>query len=248
MNRTPALLGAALLLSCLIVATGLTAALYHPPISAPTHVTKTIIAKKPSNTITTTTSVTTSSNVTELAVTMTFPNGSSFQSGVLYAGALASNVSNSQYLFQKITPGIYPLSLKETSDVYLPPTNVELSSGLNYVNITVYELSTYVLYFDNGVEINGTQPGPSIFAQNASAVELSIINNTTLIHDLGVVSILGNESASNVLFNSLSVALNAGGSTNDTFIVSSPGAYYYEDLIGSHALDGDYGYFIVNSS
>jgi len=243
MNRVAAIIGAMLLLSIVIVATILTALLYLPQ-RTPANPTTTIVVH-PINVTTTSSGPAASSDKTQLIVMLEFPNGSMFDAGVLHAGTLSANQSNGKYLFPKIDPGTYPLSLKGTTNVYLSPTNLQLSAGLNYVNLTVYEMKTFVLYFNNGLSINGTNPGPSIIVQNSSAVQLEIINNTTLIHNLGVVMYLANENSSNILFNSLSLTLNAGGSTNETFIVTMPGEFYYEDLIGNHAHDGDYGSFYV---
>ncbi|MGI0090983.1 MAG: hypothetical protein ACREBS_04680 [Nitrososphaerales archaeon] len=259
MNRGPALIGSVLLLSILILGTVVTAVLYSPPRTAPTQTTATITARTVSSIITITVSnnVTTNSssitkttalNKTQLAVKMNFPNGSNFDSGVLYAGSLSTNASNGEFVFPKINPGTYPLSIKGARSVYLPPTVLQLSAGVNFANITVYPVNTFVLYFSNGLYINGTQPGPSIIVPNASAVELVLINNTTLIHNLAVVRTLGNESSENILFNSLSYPLNAGGTLNDTFVVTTPGYFYYEDLIGNHARAGDNGPFYVLSS
>jgi hypothetical protein len=246
MNRTPALIATALLLSIVVAGTALSAVLYVPQKSVPARPITTITAQL----ITTTSAEATNSssttvNQTELIVTMHFPNGSSFNSGVLYAGTQSVNSSNGQFVFSKISPGTYPLSLKKANNVYLSPTNVQLSSGANHVNVLVYSMSTFFLYFNDGLSINGTQPGPPIIVSNATAVELVIFNNTTLIHNLGIVESLTNENSSNILFSSLSLTLNAGGSTNDTFVVAKSGSYYYEDLIGNHGHDGDYGSFYV---
>jgi hypothetical protein len=249
MNRTPALIATALLLSLVVAGTTFSAILYVPQKSFPVHAVTTTITAHPIATTTAQTSNSSSStaNQTELIVSMHFPNGSSSDSGVLYAGTQSVNSSNGEYNFSKITPGIYPLSLKKASNVYLSPTNVQLSSGVNHVDVLVYAVSIFVLYFNNGLSINGTQPGPPIIVSNASAVELVIFNNTTLIHNLGIVESLTNQNSSNVLFDSLSLTLNAGGSTNDTFVVNKSGSYYYEDLIGNHGHDGDYGSFYVLS-
>ncbi len=243
MNRWPALLGSGLLLSVLVIAMVLTAVFYVPQQSVPTHVTTIITAHAITSVVTTTSSTTV--NATELTVMMDFPNGSTFDSGILSAGTLSANATRGEFFFPKIAPGTYPLALKNTTHVYLLPTNLKLRAGLNYANVTVYQMNTFVIYLNNGLSMNGTQPGPAIIAHNASAVELVIINNSTLIHNVGVVMNLGNASSLNILFNSLSLTLSAGGSTNDTFIVTRTGNFYYEDLIGDHALAGDYGFFYV---
>ena len=59
------------------------------------------------------------------------------------------------------------------------------------------------------------------------------------------MSNLYNTSVSNVLFNSLSNTINAGGTSNDTFIVSKIGTFYYQSMVGNQARQGEYGYFTV---
>lgn len=235
MHRASVIFGTALLLSIILAATVLASIVYMPRRSTPQPTTTALVSTSSAP-----------SNETKLVVRARLPNGTNFSSGLLHAGDFSTNASsNQQYVFSKINPGTYPLSFTEAGTIYLPPTNVKVSAGLNHANITIYPLSIFVIYETDGLSLNGTQPGPTIQVMNGTAVQLVIRNNTTLIHSLAVVESVANESSANILFNSLSDTLNAGGTTNATFVVTMPGSFFYEDIIGNHARVGEYGVFDV---
>ena len=238
MRNAAAVFGASLLLAVLITATIAIADFYHPPIPpAPVSSTSTITAL--------TSHASSSPNRTDLFVRLAFANGTLLRGALLSAGPYLANSSTGTYEFPKIQPGNLSLLLSARVPAYLPPAEIDVLTGTNYANVTVYPLSIFTLILNNGLDINGSQPGPPIQAKNSTAVRLVIRNNTTLIHNIAVSNTLDNISSSNILFSSLSITLNAGGSTNDTFIVTNPGEYYYVDLIGNHAKDGEYGAFLV---
>jgi hypothetical protein len=229
-----ALVATALLLLVIVCATVITAIAFPSPSAKPTLTPPVVSAR-----------TTSSATVTKLQITIAFPNGTRFVSGSLSAGGMKSVIFNETYLFDSITPGNYSVTYSGNQSVYLPPTTVSVSSGINVAKLTVYKIVTFVLVNSPNLTFNNTSPGPSIMVDNGTAVRITLRNNSSLIHDFAVVKILGNVSTSNVLFGSTSDTLNAGGTTNDTFVVTSPGSFYYQDLIGSHAKDGEYGYFLV---
>jgi len=232
-----ALLATALLLSIIVVATIVTALIFQPNVHTQT------------TAPTVTASVTSATNSsTSLLVTLHFPNGTRFTGGTLTAGTASSQTVNGSYYFPALLPGNYSIAFSATPPgyrVYLPSTSVRVQTGINHANLTIYSLVIFVLIETSALEYNNTSPGPTISAQNNTAVRLVIRNNTTLIHNVAIVETIANSSAANILFASLSNTLNAGGTTNDTFIVNRVGLFFYECLIGSHARDGEYGTFIV---
>jgi len=187
-------------------------------------------------------------NETRLVINLAFPNGTRFNGGDLVAGSTITKGANGSYTFTTLIPGNYSLSFQGNESVYLPPTTVHLSPGISFANLTIYRMEIYTLIETANLGYNNSQPGPLIQVPNGTAVRIVLHNNTTLIHNLAIVQTLGNVSGSNIMFASLSDTLNAGGSTNDTFFVNKVGAFYYECLIGSHARDGEYGYFIVTNN
>jgi hypothetical protein len=237
MQRIAAVIATLLLLSVLLTATTVVAVLYAPP-SGPRQsvVTSTLTVSRVS-----------SSNATQLSVNLKFVNQTFFDRGVLSAGPYATNGSSGEFFFPKVSPGNYTLTISSAPSIFLPATTINVLPGLNYANVTIFQREIVFLYFTNGLSINGTSPGPIIDLPNSTAATFVITNNTTLIHNFAVVESLSNQNSTNVVFNSLSITLNAGGSTNDTFILSSPGTYFYEDLIGNHARDGVWGIFIVKA-
>ena len=239
MKTASAILGTSLLLGVLIVGTVVAATFYKiPKIETVAPSTSTIVASTSSVKSTT-------SESTELFVRLIFPNRTESTKGILSAGPFSANGTSGAYPFPKITPGNYTLSLSGAPEVYLPPTTLDVSLGSNYANVTVYKLNTFLLYDTNGLTLNGTQPGPPIQVANGTAVRIVLRNNTTLIHNIAVVKNLSNTNSSNIMFDSTSQTLNAGGTTNDTFVVTIPGSYYYADLIGNYAHDGEWGFFLV---
>lgn len=222
-----------LLLLVIMGATVLVALAFPPAPAAPKPTTPVVSA------------TTSTANVTKLQIILAFPNGTRFSSGSLSAAGMISEIYNQTFLFNTIAPGNYSLTYSGNASVYLPPTTISVSSGLNVAKLAVYRMITIVLVDSPNLAYNNTTPGPSIVVDNGTAVRLTLKNNSSLIHDVAVVRTLGNVSTSNVLFGSTSDTLNAGGTTNDTFIVSTPGSFYYQDLIGNHAKDGEYGYFLV---
>ena len=237
MRSSAALIGIVLLLSIIIGATALTAFFFQPNV----------------RTLTTAPTVTASvrsatNSSTSLLVALHFPNGTRFSAGTLTTGSSTSEQANGSYFFPSLPPGNYSIAFSQTppvSHVYLPSTSVRIQTGFNHASLTIYSLSVFVLVETSGLEYNDSAPGPTITVQNDTAVRFVIRNNTTLIHNVAVVETIANSSAANILFASLSNTLNAGGTTNDTFVVSSVGLFFYECLIGSHAHDGEYGTFIV---
>lgn len=223
-----------LLLLLIIGATVIVAIAFPPAPASPKPTTPVVSA-----------TTTASANVTKLEIILAFPNGTRFSSGSLSAAGMKSQLYNESYLFSAISPGNYSLAYLGNVSVYLPPTTISVSSGLNVAKLTVYAMVTIVLVNSPNLAFNSTTPGPTILVNNGTAVRLTLKNNSSLIHDVAVVRTLGNVSTSNVLFGSTSDTLNAGGTTNDTFVVNTPGSFYYQDLIGNHAKDGEYGYFIV---
>jgi hypothetical protein len=185
-------------------------------------------------------------NKTALTVFLRFANGTQLSSGRMFLGNIPSNrTTTCGYGFYSVTPGTYPMNLTGEPTVFLPPTSIRVLSGSNVAVLTVYPLVVFSLYLSSSPGYNGSSPGPDLQVKNGTAVRVVITNNSTLIHDFAVVATVFNTSSSNVLFNSLSETMNAGGSTTDTFIVNSSGYFFYEDLIGSHARDGYYGFFIA---
>jgi hypothetical protein len=188
---------------------------------------------------------TSSTNLTTLAVKLFFPNGTGENVGEMYAGSFESQHVRNQYLFDNITPGTYQRNLTGASGIYFPSGAVRVSSGTNFLNITVYQLEAFDIVVTAGPTLNYSSPGPTITVLNGTMVRFAIYNNTTLIQNLAVVKMLNNTESSNVLFNSSSDTINAGGSVNDTFVVSKVGSFFYECLIGNDARDGESGQFIV---
>lgn len=233
MRRISSLVASSLLLTLIILSTSLVALIATPTRGQP--LTSTLIPI--------TSSV--STNTTKLAIDMYFPNGTRESSGEIFAGAFKSTLLDNQYVFDNIIPGIYSLNTTGIPNVYLPSTSVKVIAGLNSLNITAYQIAVFPLTETPNLSFNGTQPGPTIIVKNNTAVMLIIHNNTTLIHNVAVVSTLYDTNYSTILFNSLSNTITAGGSVNDTFIVSRTGTFYYECLIGNHAKDGEFGLFIV---
>ncbi len=184
-------------------------------------------------------------NASSLVIRLSYPNGTVVSSGMMFAGSMQSVTVANHYVFNNTSPGTYALNITGVKGIYLPPTSVKVFSGLNNLNITVYQLSTFVLVQFPNLSFNGTQPGPEIKVPNGTAVRFVVINNTTLIQNVAVTRTLYNSSFSNVLFNSLSDTLSAGGTVNATFIVSETGLFYYQCLIGNDARVGEYGYFEI---
>jgi lipoprotein-anchoring transpeptidase ErfK/SrfK len=163
----------------------------------------------------------------------------------MFAGSVPSNTTSNNYEFSPINPGSYSLNLTGVPGVYFPAITTQVSPGVNLLSVVVFALKVFVLIATSNLSFNGTQPGPIITVRNNTAVRLVIHNNTTQIFNVAVVSSLYNTSTSNVLFNSLSSTVNAGGTLNDTFIVTKIGTFYYQSLIGNQAREGEYGYFTV---
>ena len=234
MQRVSAVVAVLLLLAIIVIGTVITALVISP----------TRAEQSPSTTFVTARN-TNSGSTTKLTVFLTFQNGTRYSSGSLGANQLLSRVENGSYIFSPIDPGNYSITMNNGSSLYLPPTTIKISAGSNFANLTIYSLKVFTLVEQSGLSYNGTQPGPPIEVANGTAVRIIIINNTTLIHNLAIVQNLYNLSSSQILFVSLSNTLNAGGTTNDTFVASRVGSFYYECLIGNHARAGEYGYFIV---
>ena len=199
------------------------------------------------HTISATTEVTTSSvsNSTQLLVTLAFPNGTKLTNGSLYAGTIPANYTSGQFEFQGLGPGNYQLNLTGAGSVFLPPISAHVSSGMNLLNLTLYPLISFHIFDTSNLSFNGTQPGPIISVKNGSAVKLLIQNNTTQIFNIAIVDNLYNTSADNVLFDSLSSTISAGGSVSAIFVASKVGTFYYQSMTGSEAKQGEYGYFTV---
>ena len=176
---------------------------------------------------------------------LSFPNRTKFTNGTLVSGKLNANLTSAGFVFTGLTPGNYALNLTTTIKVFLPPVSASVSSGSNALNLTVYQLSTFGIIVNATLAFNGTQPGPPITVKNGTAVRLMIQNNTTQVFNIAVVRNLFNTSSDNVQFNSLSSTISAGGSVNDTFIVSVVGAFYYQSMIENQAKQGEYGNFTV---
>jgi hypothetical protein len=236
LRTTSALIGSALLLIILLVGVTIAAYVLTPVKGSPTSLT--VIAK---------TSSTSNFNSTELILTLKLPNGSRFTSGVVNAGPFGSTVENNSYVFRNIQPGNYVLNLTRAPNFFLPES-IKLGKGINFVNLTIYPLFTFRLIVNPGLKYNTTSPGPLIAVSNASAVRLQVFNNSSQINNIAIVNSLTNFTEQNILFNSVSNSLSPGGSTNDTFIVTSNGFFYYASLFASQAKDGQYGYFYVKSS
>jgi hypothetical protein len=194
---------------------------------------------------TTATKIPTITNSTQLSVTASFPNGTKLSNGTLYAGTIGANLTSGHFNFNNLGPGSYQLNLTGTPNTYLPPVRAQVSLGLNFLNLTVYQLAIVHLTDNSSLSFNGTQPGPTIEVKNGTATKLVIQNNTTQVFNIAVVSDLYNTSSSNILFNSLSSTTSAGGSVNDTFIVSQVGEFYYQSMTGNQAKQGEYGFFTV---
>jgi len=188
---------------------------------------------------------TAATNSTNLVVQLFFPNGTSVNSGEMTAGSLQSKHLNDQYLFDNITAGMYQLNFTNSGAVYFPATQVKVSNGVNVLNVTVYQLEVFHIIVNSGPTLNNTVPAPPISVLNDTVVQFVIYNNTTLIQNLAVVNTLYNSNYSNILFNSLSDSVSAGGTVNEIVHVSKIGLFYYECLIGNDAKDGEYGYFQV---
>ncbi|MHB8566678.1 MAG: multicopper oxidase domain-containing protein [Nitrososphaerales archaeon] len=235
MQTQSALIATSLLLLMILSATIVSSIILSPSNLSPKSSTTVITAR-----------VTTSSGAsTSLVVSLSFPNSTRFSEGALLASQHQSVVTNGSYVFNSLVPGNYSMSVSGNESVFLPPTTIKVSPGTSYANLTIYTLKIFTLIETSGLSYNNSQHGPAIIVENGTGVRIIIKNNTTLIHNLGVVQALGNVNASNIMFSSLSETLNAGGSTNDTFLVNKVGSFYYECLIGNHARDGEYGFFIV---
>jgi len=178
-------------------------------------------------------------------VTLTFPNGTRLTKGSLHAGSLTANFSSGRFVFTGLSSGNYELNLTGVNNTYLQPVTARVSPGLNPQNLTVYPVFTFHLTVVESLSFNGTQPGPIINVRNDSAIRLVIRNNTTQVFNVAVVANLYNTSADNALFNSLSSTISAGGSVNDTLIVTQVGTFYYQSMTGNQARQGEYGYFTV---
>ena len=189
--------------------------------------------------------VTTRTNTTELDVRLLFPNGTAPNFGDLYAGSFEGNRVDGRYVFDNMTPGLYELNFTGVTGIYFPSASVKVTTGLNTLNVTVYQLEVFNIVVTPGPELNSSTPAPTISVFNNTVVRFEIYNNTTLIQNLAVTSTLNNTNYSSILFDSLSNNVGAGGSANDTFIVSKVGKFYYECLIGNDAKDGEYGEFLV---
>lgn len=185
-------------------------------------------------------------NSTDLVVRLAFPNGTNPKVGALQAGSLQGRLLEGNYVFNNVTPGVYPLNFTGGPNIYFPSATVKVSAGVNSLNVTVYQLETFDILVGTGPLLNGSTPAPTIQVTNDTVVRFAIHNNTTLIQNLAIVGSLNNTEYSNVLFNSLSETISAGGSANDTFLVSNTGSYFYACLIGNDARLGEYGYFLVN--
>lgn len=236
LQRFVSLIASAVLLLCIIAATAI-AAHYATPTRG----------QVSPHTISATTSVTSTTNTNStLMVVMFFPNGTGFTSGNLSAdGHPGILQSDQQYFFSGLKPGTYQLNLTTSESVFLPPTSAQLSPGTNSLNLTVHQLNIFRLVNTPNLAFNNTQPGPNINVKNGTAVRLMISNNTTQVFNVAVVQDLYNISSSNVLFDSLSNTISAGGSVNDTFIASSAGTFYYQSMTANQAKQGEYGNFTV---
>jgi hypothetical protein len=236
LQRSASLIASAALLLSIIAATAI-AAHYATPIRG----------QPPTHTITaTTTVVSTTNTTTRLMVTLEFPNGSRLETGNLTANGLLGSFSSGEFNFSGIRPGTYQFNLTGAPSTYLPPISAQVSPGENFLNLTIYQLAVFHLVNTPNLAFNGTQPGPIINVKNATAVRLVIYNNTTQIFNVAVVRDLYNTSLDNVLFNSLSSTISAGGSVNGTFIASAVGTFYYQSMTGNQAKQGEYGYFTVS--
>ncbi len=189
--------------------------------------------------------VATKTNMTKLVVRIAFPNGTTPDVGELKIGSISGERVGSQFVFDNVTPGTYQLNFSKALGIYFPAANVKILPGLNSLNVTVYQLEVFQIVVTQGPSLNGSTPAPIIRVPNDTVVQFEILNNTTLIQNLAVVDTLNNTEYSNVLFNSLSETISAGGSANDTFVVSQSGTFYYACLIGNDAKAGEYGFFLV---
>jgi hypothetical protein len=234
LQRSGALIASGLLLLCIISATAIAAHFATPVRGQPS--VQTVSA-------TTLTTVPTITNSTELLVTLSFPNGTKLLNGSLYSGTTRANLTSGKFEFSGLGPGNYQLNLTKTENTYLPPTSAKVSSGLNLLNLTVYQLVIFHLIDNSSLFFNGTQPGPPIYVKNDTATKLVIRNNTSQVFNVAVVMDLYNTTAANVLFDSLSSTISAGGSVNETFIVSEVGSFYYQSMTGNQARQGEYGFF-----
>jgi hypothetical protein len=230
-----ALLGSALLLIILLIGVTIAAYVLTPVKGTPTTVV--VVAKTTSSS---------NFNSTDLILSLRLPNGSLFTSGMITAGSYGSIIENGSYVFSNIQPGNYVLNLTSSPNYFLPES-IKLAKGINSVNLTIYPLFRFTLFENPGLKYNDSSPGPLVSVSNGSAVRLQVFNNSSQINNIAIVNSLTNFSQSNVLFNSVSNSLSPGGSTNDTFIVSSTGFFYYASLFASQAKDGQYGYFNVKS-
>jgi hypothetical protein len=236
-QRSASLIASAALLLSIITATAIAAHYATPTRGQPS--VQTISATK-TPTIT---------NISaDLIVEVSYPNGSRLASGTLSAGSLSVTSNSSMFTFAGIKPGSYALNLTGVNGTYFPPTTAQVVAGANVLNLTVYQLATFDLVDTSNLAFNGSQPGPVIDVNNGTAVTLVIRNNTTQVFNVAVVDNLFNTSVANVLFNSLSSTISAGGSVNDTFITSGVGTFYYQSMTGNQAKQGEYGYFTVSPS
>ena len=233
LRRIASIVASALLLSVIIIATAFAAILSVPNAAAP----PTVISVSVNSSATT--------KSTSLFVRLSFPNGTIFTDGRMYAGSIRSQVFSDKYEFSPIDPGTYDLNLGNVSGVYLPPSSVKVLQGVDELNVTVYPLSVFRIVETPNLSLNNTRPGPEIIVKNSTAVTFIVNNNTTLIQNLAVVSNLYNTNYSSVLFDSLSSTINAGGTVNQTFVVDQVGYFYYTCLIGNDASTGEFGLFVV---
>ena len=185
-------------------------------------------------------------NRTQLVVRIAFPNGSSPNVGDLFAGSLEAQHQDNKYVFNNVTPGLYQLNFSGSPGIYFPISSAKVLAGLNSLNVTVYQLETFDIVVTEGPMFNNSTPAPLIQVPNDTVVQFAIHNNTTLIQNVAVVDSLNNTEYSSVLFNSLSETIGAGGSSNDTFLVSKTGGFFYACLIGNDAKLGEFGLFLVN--
>lgn len=235
MQRSSSLLASGLLLLIILLSVSLVALTATPSRGVLQTATSIVVKRE-----------TTKTNTTFLAVKLSFPNGTIPQVGTMNAGTFESEFIDRQYVFGNITPGQYKLNWSGSPDIYFPSVQVEVTPGMNSLNITVFQQESFDIFVTAGPELNGTVPAPSIRVLNNTVVQFFIHNNTTLIQNLAVVSSLNNTNYSSIMFNSLSNNIGAGGSSNDTFVVSHAGKFFYECLIGNDARAGEYGEFIVD--
>jgi FtsP/CotA-like multicopper oxidase with cupredoxin domain len=202
---------------------------------------------EPSTSVIVATTSSTSINATKLIISLQLSNGTMYTSGSLFAGQYQSSYLNGSYVFQDIPPASYSLNFTGPNNIFFPPLKIVVQRGVNLVKAAIFPLESLKLVETSGFAYNGTLPGPTIDVRNGTAMRIELFNNTTQITDLAIVNSLSNFNQSSVEFNSVSNTLSPGGSTNDTFIVSSLGTFYYTSLIGSQARNGQYGHFIVSS-